>query len=393
MKIKTISDIESFENKVVLLRVDYNVPLNENLEIQDDSRIQGSLETIKELRAKKAKIVLISHLGRPKDEVVENLRLTPVAKHLSSLLGMEVVKFDDIISSEIKDHIAKMNSGEICMLENIRFNPGEKKCEENFTKELASLGDIFVSDAFGTAHRKHSSTYGLSSFLPAYAGKLIQKEIEALSPATEGKIESPVTMIFGGAKIDTKIGVINFFKEKADYFIIGGGLANTFLKAQGHEVGSSLYEEEKIELAKEILKEMGDKLILPLDVVVSTEISTTAEAKTVKVSEVSSDEKILDMGPQTIKKFTEVIEKSKTIIWNGPLGLYEFPQFAAGSYSAAKAIANHQCNSIVGGGDTSDCIKKSGVDPHKFTHISTGGGACIEFLSGETLPGIEVLKA
>ena len=395
MKVKTLQDIPEIKDKKVLLRVDFNVPRDENGEIQDDTRIVCALHTINYLRLKGAKLIIMSHLGRPQGEVKEEFRLTKIATHLSKLLEVPVKKLDKTIGQEVEQEIEKMQAGEIIMLENTRFHKEEKECEENFTKQLAKLGEIFVNDAFGTAHRKHSSTAGIAQHLPAYAGLLIEKEIKNISPLLENP-DKPLTMIFGGAKIDTKIDLIKNFIDKADTFLIGGGLANTFLKAAGYEVGQSLCENEKLEVAREIMLECEEKkkhLILPHDVIVASEISNTAETADIPVQDVEGDMKILDLGKWSAEKFCDAIEKSKTVVWNGPLGLYEYEPFQKGSYAVADFIANHNCTSIIGGGDTADCIKRLNIPVEAFTHISTGGGACIEFLSGKKLPGIECCLA
>lgn len=395
MKIKTLSSIKNLKGKKILLRVDYNVPLKENGDIQDDTRIKESLPTLKFLRKKGAKIILISHLGRPKG-VDEKLRLTKIANYLKKITKYPVKKIDEILGEKTKKAISKMKNGDILVLENIRFKPEEETCEEKFTKELASLGEIFVNDAFGTAHRKHASTAGLADYLPAYAGFLMQKEIEELSPILEEEPAHPLTMIFGGAKIDTKIGIIKNFLKKADYFLMGGALANTFIAAAGYNIGKSLYESDKINIAREIMLEcekLKGKFIIPHDVTVADEISDNAETAHVPVEDVLGDMKILDIGKWTAEKYCNIIEQSGTVIWNGPLGLCEYKPFQAGTKTIAKCIAKSRCKSILGGGDTADCIKRFKIPPKKFTHISTGGGACIEFLSGDKLPGIECLKA
>lgn len=396
MQIRTLPEIPEIKGKKVLLRVDFNVPISkETGEIQDDTRIVESLNTINYLRLKGAKVIIMSHLGRPDGQIKEELRLTKVAAHLSKLIDTPVKKLDDILSNDVKKAISEMKDGDVLMLENLRFRVEEEQCEPTFTKELASLGDIFVNDAFGTAHRKHASTAGLAEHLPAYGGLLIEKEMKALSPLLGSDIARPLTMIFGGAKIDTKIGIIKNFINKADYFLMGGGLANTFLAAAGYNVAASLFEKDKIELAQEIMLECEkdrEKFILPKDVVVAEEVSNNAETATVPVQDVIGDMKILDIGRLSADRYCEVIEKSGTVIWNGPLGVAEYEPFQHGSRTIADCLANHNCTSIVGGGDTADCIKRLNIPVEAFTHISTGGGACIEFLEGKPLPGIEVLK-
>ncbi|MCK9186895.1 phosphoglycerate kinase [Candidatus Gracilibacteria bacterium] len=396
MDIRTLKDIENIEGKKVLLRVDFNVPMNKTTgEIEDDTRITEALPTIKFLSEKGAKTIIMSHLGRPDGIVKEELRLTKIRQHLSKLLNKPVKKLDEILSEKVKEEVAKMKNGEIILLENIRFRKEEEQCEPNFTKELASLGEIFVNDAFGTAHRKHASTAGLADYLPAYAGLLMEKEIIQLSKVLDEIPAKPITMIFGGAKIDTKIGVIKHFLDKADYFLIGGGLANTFLFAKNINIGESLCEKDKADIAKEIIEKLNSKtdaLNLPVDAVVAKELSNETQAQEVAIESLPDGMKIFDIGTKTAEKFSEIIKKSGTIIWNGPLGVYEYKPFLNGTKLIAETISNHKCVSIIGGGDTADCIKKLGIASEKFTHISTGGGACIEFLSGDKLPGIEILR-
>ena len=393
MKIRTLKDLSSLKGKKVLLRVDFNVPLKKDGSVQDDTRMVESLPTIKYLQKKGAKIIIVSHLGRPDGKVKEELRLTKVAKHLQKILKKPVKKVDECIGEKVEKAIGTLKDGQILMLENVRFHKEEETCEVNFTKKLASLTDIYVNDAFGTAHRRHASTAGVADYLKAYAGLLMEKEIKHLSPLLDKKIARPLTMIFGGAKIDTKIGIIQHFLKKADYFLMGGALANTFLYAAGHNVGGSLYEKDKKEVATKIMKEAGkEKFILPVDVVVSNEISDKAKAKNVSISDVAAEMKILDIGKQSALNFCKILAKSKTVIWNGPLGLCEFKPFQKGTEVVGKFLAKKKCISILGGGDTADSLKRLKIKPTKFTHVSTGGGACIEFLSGEKLPGIEALK-
>lgn len=393
MKIRTLKDLSSLKGKKVLLRVDFNVPLKKDGSVQDDTRMVESLPTIKLLQKKGAKIIIVSHLGRPDGKVKEELRLTKVAKHLQKILKKPVKKVDECIGEKVEKAISTLKDGHILMLENVRFHKEEEACENNFTKKLAALADIYVNDAFGTAHRRHASTAGVADYLKAYAGLLMEKEIKHLSPLLDKKIARPLTMIFGGAKIDTKIGIIQHFLKKADYFLMGGALANTFLYAAGHNVGGSLYEKDKKEVAMKIMKEAGkEKFILPSDVVVSNEISDKAKTKNISISDVAPDMKILDIGKQSAKDFCKILAKSKTVIWNGPLGLCEFKPFQKGTEVVGKFLAKKKCTSILGGGDTADSLKRLKINPKKFTHVSTGGGACIEFLSGEKLPGIEALK-
>jgi phosphoglycerate kinase len=395
MKIRTLKDIPELKGKKVLLRVDYNVPLTDEGEVQDDTRIVQSLDTIRYLQEKGARIILVSHLGRPKGEIKEEFRLTKVAQYLSKLIDIPVQKADSVLGCAVEEIVNNLKDGEIAMLENIRFEPGEKKCDPDFCKKLADLADIYVSDAFGAAHRKHASTAGVAAHLPAYAGFLMEREIKALSPILNGEIKKPLTMIFGGAKIDTKIGVIQNFLDKADYFLMGGGLANTFLHAAGFNVAESLCEKDKLEIAQDIMMECEkneEKFVLPTDVVVASEIKEGAVSLDLPRADVMGDMKILDIGRLSAENFKEIISKSGTVIWNGPLGLYEMSPYEQGSKIVAEAIANSDCTSILGGGDTIDCIKRLNIPQDSYTHISTGGGACVEFLSGEKLPGIEILK-
>lgn len=396
MDIRTLKDIENLEGKKVLLRVDFNVPMGKTTgEIEDDTRIAESLPTINFLSEKGAKIIIMSHLGRPDGTVKEELRLTKIGEHLSHLLNKPVKKLDEVLSENVKTETEKMQNGEIILLENMRFRKEEEECEPNFTKELASLGEIFVNDAFGTAHRRHASTAGLADFLPSYSGFLMEKEITQLSKVLDETPAKPITMIFGGSKIDTKIGIIQHFLDKADYFLIGGGLANTFLFAKGINVGDSLCEKDKVDVAKQIIEKLNSKegaLNLPTDAIVAKELSNEAQAQEVTIESLPEGMKILDIGSKTAEHFSEIIKKSGTVIWNGPVGVYEFKPFMNGTKQVAEAIADSECVSIIGGGDTADAVKKLGIPPEKFTHISTGGGACIEFLSGDKLPGIEILR-
>lgn len=395
MNIKTLKDLKEIKGKKILLRVDFNVPLTEDGKVQDDTRIVESLETIKLLKDKGAKIIIVSHLGRPDGKVKEELRLTEVAKHLEKLLKHKVKKLDAVLDKTVKTDIEKMKDGEILMLENVRFRAEEEKCDKEFSKELASLADIFVNDAFGTAHRAHSSTSGVAEFIPAYAGFLMEREINALSPLLENEPMRPLTLIFGGAKIDTKIGIINHFLNKADYFLIGGAIANTFLFAAGYNVGQSLYEKDKKDIAQKIMltcEKDKEKFVIPHDVVVASEISDKAETANIPIEDVLGDMKILDIGKWTAEKYANIIQESGTVIWNGPMGLCEYKPFQEGTRVIAKAIATHDCKSIIGGGDTIDSIRRVNIPGDNFSHVSTGGGASIEFLSGLKLPGIECLK-
>ncbi len=394
MNFRKIQELENLKGRKVLVRVDYNVPLNSKYEIEDDTRIKESLETIKFLVGQGAKLILVTHLGRPKGKIVEESRVDRIAERLAELTKKKVKKLNEIIGKSVENEINSMEDGEIIMLENIRFRAEEETNDEEFSKKLASYADLYVNDAFGTAHRAHASTAGVANYLESYAGFLMQKEIEALSPLINEEPIHPITLIIGGAKIGTKIGMIKNFIDKTDYVILGGGLANTFLKAAGYNVADSLYEEEKVEVAQEIMLEFEkhhEKLVLPHDVVVASEISEAAETVNVPIEDVIGDMKILDIGKWTVEKYCNLIEESGTVIWNGPMGVYEYEPFKNGTRQIANTVAKHKCNSYLGGGDTSDAIKRLNIPPEAFTHISTGGGAAIEFLEGKVLPGIKPL--
>ena len=393
--LQTIRDFNP-QGKHVLLRVDFNVPQDEQGAITDDSRMTKALPTIQYLLEKGARLIIMSHLGRPDGEVKEDMRLTPIAKHLEELLGKPVKKLNEAIGPAVKMEIETMQDGEMIMLENTRFYPGEEGNDPEFIKQLAELGEVFVSDGFGVSHRAHASSTGLASVLPAYAGFLIEKEMNALQPLM-GEPKQPFTVIFGGAKIKDKIGMIDQFIGKAQNILIGGGLANTFIAALGHEVGQSLCEKDKLDLANELLKKATspEQIVLPTDIVIAREISNTAKTETVKINNVPADSKILDIGPETIAAFEKIINTSATILWNGPLGLTEFTPFQNGTLQIAKAVAERTASqksfSVLGGGDTAEVLKTLGFKDEDFSHISTGGGASLEFLSGKKLPGIEVL--
>ena len=393
--LQTIRDFNP-QGKHVLLRVDFNVPQDEQGAITDNSRMTKALPTIQYLLEKGARLIIMSHLGRPDGEVKEDMRLTPIAKHLEELLGKPVKKLNEAIGPAVKMEIETMQDGEMIMLENTRFYPGEETNDPEFIKQLAELGEVFVSDGFGVSHRAHASSTGLASVLPAYAGFLIEKEMNALQPLM-GEPKQPFTVIFGGAKIKDKIGMIDQFIGKAQNILIGGGLANTFIAALGHEVGQSLCEKDKLDLANELLKKATspEQIVLPTDIVIAREISNTAKTETVKINNVPADSKILDIGPETIAAFEKIINTSATILWNGPLGLTEFTPFQNGTLQIAKAVAERTASqksfSVLGGGDTAEVLKTLGFKDEDFSHISTGGGASLEFLSGKKLPGIEVL--
>ena len=389
MQLRTLRNIE-LKGKKVLLRSEFNVPIKDG-KITDDTRIKKSLPTIKYLISQGAKVIICAHLGRPKGQVVEELRLYPVAERLSKLLDHPVRKTNEIIGTEVKGVVDVLDEGDILLLENIRFDSGETKNDNDFAEQLASYADIFVSDAFGVVHRAHASTVGVAEYLPAYAGLLVEKELQALSSVFENP-KTPVVVIVAGAKMETKVAVIEKFLEIADKVIIGGGIANTFLAAQGHNVGSSLYEESEFERALKILnKDSEGKIFLPHDVVVAEELSEDAEAKNIVLDEMAETEKILDMGETSTMEVSDIIKNAGTVVWNGPVGVSEFTPFSRGTQSIAKAMAETEADTIVGGGDSVDAILKFGFSEDQFTHVSTGGGASLEFLEGKKLPGVEVL--
>ncbi len=387
MKKKTVKDI-NVTGKRVLVRVDFNVPLAEG-KVADDTRLRATLPTIQYLLDQGAKVILMSHLGRPRGKVVEELRMNPVAERLSELLGRPVRKLDDCVGDEVKATVAEMQPGDVILLENTRFHPEERKNDPQFAKQLAELAEVFVSDAFGAAHRAHASTVGVAQHLPAVAGLLMEKELDVLNKALESP-ERPFAAILGGAKISDKIGVIKNLLPRVDTLLIGGGMANTFLKAKGYEVGESLVEDESLEVAKELMERAGEKLILPVDAVVADEFSAEAKSKTVPVDEVPEGWRILDVGPRTVELFEKKLAGAKTVIWNGPLGVFEFPKFAAGTKAIARFLAEMDATTIIGGGDVVAAVRQAGV-AEEMTHVSTGGGAALEFLEGKELPAVAVL--
>jgi len=394
MNKKTIRDIpqEELKGKRVLVRVDFNVPLDENRQVTDDTRIVESLPTIKYLKERGAKVILVSHLGRPKGKFAEELRMDPVARKLEELLGEKVYKVDDCIGEKVEEAVSKLKDGEVLLLENIRFYPQEEANDEEFARALSRLADIYVNDAFGTAHRAHASTAGVAKFLPAYAGFLMEKELEALGEKLNNPVR-PFLAILGGAKVSTKIGVIRKLLEKVDVLLLGGGMAYTFVKALGYEVGNSILEESMIGEASDVLRiarERGVRLELPEDFVVAPEAKEGAKTKVVKWNQIPPDMAGFDIGPETVEKFGRYIQEARTIFWNGPLGVFEVEPFSRGTVAIAKKIAESGAISVIGGGDTIAAIKKAGVED-KITHISTGGGASLEFLEGRALPGVEAL--
>ena len=388
MNKKTIRDID-LKGKKVLVRCDFNVPMDENQNITDNRRIVAAIPTIKYLLENNCAIILCSHLGRPKGEFKPEFSLKPVAKELSRLLDIDVKMAKDVIGEDAKKLASNLQQGEIMLLENVRFHREETDNDENFAKELASLAEIFVNDAFGAAHRAHASTAGVAKFLPAVSGFLIEKELNFLGNAITNP-ERPFVAILGGAKVSDKIGVIDSLLEKVDTLMIGGGMAYTFFKAQGYNVGNSICEEDKLDLAKEAMekaKAKGVKLLLPIDTKIGKEFKPDTESKTVAWTEIPDGWEGFDIGEKTIEMFAEELQTAKTVIWNGPLGLFEFDQFAIGTNAIAKILADLDATTIIGGGDSAAAVEKIGLSD-KMTHISTGGGASLEFLEGKKLPGI-----
>lgn len=385
---KTIKDID-VQGKRVLVRVDFNVPIKEG-QVGDDTRIQAALPTLKYLLEHGAALILCSHLGRPKGKPDPELSLKPVSEHLSKLLDRPVAFSEDCVGEPAQDAVKKLQSGEVLLLENTRFHAEEKANDPEFAKKLASLAEVYVNDAFGSAHRAHASTEGVANYMPAVAGLLMEKEIRYLGEAIANP-DRPFIAILGGAKISDKIGVIRNLLEKADQVLIGGGMANTFFKAQGYPVGDSLVEDEVLDTARELIEEGGNRLRLPVDVVIADDFSEDAESKVMSMGPVPEGWRILDIGPETIDAFARVIADAGTVVWNGPMGVFEFPRFAEGTFKLAEAVADSDAVSIIGGGDSVAAIQEAGLGD-EVTHISTGGGASLEMLEGKTLPGLAALE-
>ncbi len=388
---KTIEDVD-VKGKKVIVRVDFNVPLDENKKITDDNRIVGALPTIKYLVDKGAKTILVSHLGRPKEGFEDKYSMKPTAVRLSELLGKEVIIAKDVIGEDAKAKAAALKDGEVLMLENVRFHKEETKNDPAFSKELASMAEIYVNDAFGTAHRAHSSTAGLADHLPAVCGYLIQKEIEVMGKALSNP-ERPFVAILGGAKVSDKIAVIENLIDKVDTLIVGGGMAYTFFKAKGYKIGTSICEDDKVELAKSLLDKAaskGVKLLLPVDNVLGLEFKNDTERKVVDSDGIPDGWMGMDIGPKTVEVYASEIKNAKTVVWNGPMGVFEFSNFENGTKEVARAVAESSSVSIIGGGDSAAAVEQLGF-ADKITHISTGGGASLEFLEGKVLPGIDVL--
>ena len=388
----TVRDLD-LDGKKVLMRCDFNVPLDENKNITDKTRIVAAMPTIKYVLDHNAKLILCSHLGRPKGEVKPELSLKPVADELSKELGREVKLAKDIVGPSAHELTENMKEGDVVLLENVRFDPREEKNDEEFSKELASLAEVYVNDAFGTCHRAHASTAGVVAYLPSGVGFLIEKELKVLGDALNNP-RRPFVAILGGAKVSTKIGVIDALLNKVDVLLIGGGMAYTFYKSMGYGVGNSICELDKLDLAKELMqkaKEKGVKLVIPVDNVIGKEFKPDTESKIVAYNEIPDGWEGFDIGPKTVKMYEEELKNAKTILWNGPVGLFEFDQFANGTNSIAKYMANlDDCTTIIGGGDSAAAVTKIGL-ADKMTHISTGGGASLEFIEGKKLPGIEAI--
>ncbi|MBT3313276.1 MAG: phosphoglycerate kinase [Anaerolineae bacterium] len=384
---KTLHDI-NVKGKKVLVRVDFNVPLKDG-EVADDTRIVAALPTINYLLDEGAALILTSHLGRPKGEAKPEFSLAPVAEYLAGLVSVPVKFATDCLGDVAQAAAASLNAGEILLLENTRYHAGEKKNDPAMAKELAAMADVFVNDAFGTAHRAHASNVGVAGELTAVAGFLLEKELKYLGDSI-ANAESPFVAILGGAKVSDKIGVITNLLDKTDKILIGGGMANTFFKAQGYEMAESLVEADAIDTARELLKNAGDKLQIPVDMVIADDFAEQAQSKVVPVGDVPTGWRILDVGPATVAAYASTLESAKTVVWNGPMGVFEFPEFAKGTFGVAKAVAAADAVSIIGGGDSVSAIKKSGLD-EQVSHISTGGGASLEMLEGKVLPGLAAL--
>jgi phosphoglycerate kinase len=384
---KTIKDIAVADRRV-LVRVDFNVPLEEG-EVRDDTRIEASLPTIRYLLDHDAAVILCSHLGRPGGEVVEDLRLGPVAERLSELLGMEVTVADDCVGPEVEKKVGELAAGQVMVLENTRFHPGEKANDADFAAQLASIAELYVNDAFAAAHRAHASTEGVAHHLSAVAGLLMEREVEALTRVRENP-KHPFVAIFGGAKISDKIGILDQMMERMETVLVGGGMANTFLKAQGHEVGQSLVEEESLDMAQEILEEAERKLVLPVDAVIAEALDESATQHRVMVDQVPVDWRILDIGPRSVELFQEKLESAKMVLWNGPLGVFEMDPFAKGTFAIAGTLAELDAETITGGGETAAAVNQLGI-AERMTHVSTGGGAFLTFMEGEELSGLAAL--
>ncbi|MDO4664663.1 MAG: phosphoglycerate kinase [Actinomycetaceae bacterium] len=395
--LKTIESLGELRGKAVLVRSDFNVPLKDGV-ITDDGRIRAALPTLQKLTEAGAKVIVMAHLGRPKGEVKAEFSLAPVAKRLGALVDVPVKRASDLTGESAQAEIAALGAGEILLLENVRFDPRETSKDDaaraELAGELAKFADFFVSDGFGVVHRKQASVYDIAKRLPAAAGLLVMKEIESLSRATENP-ERPYTVVLGGSKVSDKLGVIANLLGKADALLIGGGMAYTFLKAKGYEVGNSLLEEDQLETVKGYMEEAqknGVELLVPVDTVVAPEFAADAPATIVAADSIPADQMGLDIGPKTAELFAEKIATSRTVVWNGPMGVFEFPAFAKGTEAVATALSESAAFTVIGGGDSAAAVRGLGFDEEKFSHISTGGGASLELLEGKVLPGISVLE-
>lgn len=387
----SVRDIDA-KGKKIFVRVDFNVPMADG-EITDDTRIRAALPTIKHLMEQGGKVILASHLGRPKGEFNPKFSLKKVAERLAQHLNKEVKITETVVGEDVKEAIAQVQNGDVILLENVRFMPGEEKNDKELAKQMAELAEIFVNDAFGAAHRAHSSTAGIAEFIPAVAGFLLEKEIEMLGNSVENP-QRPFVAIIGGAKVSDKIGVIQNLLSKVDTLIIGGGMANTFLAAKGYELGKSLVEADKVELAGELLALASEKnveLLLPSDLLVADKFAADAATQVVPADQIPAEWMALDIGPKAAQEFSDRVTNAKTVVWNGPMGVFEMDVFAKGTEGVAKALANSSAISIVGGGDSAAAVEKVGL-ADKMSHISTGGGASLEYLEGKVLPGVESLK-
>ncbi len=394
MPYRTLRDLD-LRGKRVLLREDLNVPLDKQTgAVTDTTRLRAAIPTIRYLQRQGAKVILLSHLGRPEGKPNPKLSLAPVARELSNLLGEGVEFVPDTIGEQAKQAVAALQPGEVLLLENVRFFPGEEQNDPRFAQALAALGDVYVNDAFGTAHRAHASTAGVAQYLPSAAGLLMEKELHALGSILENP-RRPLVAVIGGAKISTKIGVLEHLLDRVNALLIGGGMANTFLKAQGCEIGRSLVENDQVPTARDLMdrtEQRGIDLLLPTDVVVADRVEAGATTRTVRVEQVPPDQFIVDIGPETAERFGEVIRTAGTIFWNGPMGVFEIPEFAAGTRRIAELIATSNATSVIGGGESVAAVEQLGL-ADKMTHVSTGGGATLEFLEGRELPGVKALEA
>ena len=392
MSKKTAEDID-VAGKRVMLRVDFNVPMGKNDRISDDTRIRSCLPTIKFLLDNHARVIICSHLDRPGGRIVEKLRLSPIAMRLSELLGKPVEALKDCIGSQVETAVSQLESGGVVLLENLRFYPEEEANDPNFAQALSQLADVYVNDAFGASHRTHASVVGIAKYLPAVSGFLMSKELDALGGALENP-QRPFAAMIGGAKVSGKLGVLENIIDKVDALLIGGGMAATFIKSKGYGVGASMAEHDKLDYVRQLMermKSLGVRLLLPQDLVVAEKLEAGSSTRTVPVEEIPDGWFITDIGPDTIKDFSEELKKCQTIVWNGPMGVFEIPEFAQGTRSLAKVLANLEATTVIGGGSTAEAVVEMGL-ADKMSHVSTGGGASLEFLEGKTLPGVAVLQ-